>query len=447
MTSMLLNAMGFSFQSVSGMIFGRIGWTGLAAIIAGAVLLLSMSSRAVKFFSGPRGMATTAAVAVTCLALVGWNLNPSSWWPFPSFAFSNPFGSGLASWLPKFQLPSPGAANTRPAARPAKPTAVTFAADLPLLPPAGASMSGYAMPTMPGYGMPMTSGTGSQPSFPHIPQPVVTQQSLHPTTSVTTHTVTTQRGVTVASAAAGQSASAVTVASRSSGTVPSAGGGGGFGSMTTANGNHPASQQPTQTTNTMATMPPMHQATQGHPAGMPSMPGAHPAGGGSGYESMMAAYENQRPGMGSMAQGQPGGVSGVHSGHGTGRGSKATARRKSRTQPQAVDPMNTMMGAMMPANPVTPAHAAGAHAGGGTDHGSMTKAQRNRQAIHQMNLEAEAQMNMMMGNMANPMMPGQAGGMNHTGGVHPGGAGHGMGAHPAGGHPGGANNHLTGRHR
>ena len=73
------NLKGWLFSSITqwlhwliGLVFQTIGWGGIVAVLAGLVLLASLSARAVKFFHSPRGMATATAFLLGGLAIMWW---------------------------------------------------------------------------------------------------------------------------------------------------------------------------------------------------------------------------------------------------------------------------------------------------------------------------------------------------------------------------------------
>ena len=197
MASFVLDMIGSSLHSLAGLILGSLGWGGIVALVAGLLLLLSLSARTLKFFSSPRGMAVTAAVMLAGLAWMWWmwgskpvsgDTTPITYQPpikEPQHAFTEP--------RPKAEASPVGAMVVQPD-RAMVPASVTPL--LPLVPVTGAV-------AVVGPSLPMPTTVRLPPIIVPLPRHTPPHRQAAETS---THTVTTQRGAKPAASPAGNAA-------------------------------------------------------------------------------------------------------------------------------------------------------------------------------------------------------------------------------------------------
>jgi hypothetical protein len=70
--SMIWDLLFGMLRGLAGMVIDRIGWGGVVALLAGAILLLSLSARMLKAMTSRRGLAVTAGVVAFALVFLGW---------------------------------------------------------------------------------------------------------------------------------------------------------------------------------------------------------------------------------------------------------------------------------------------------------------------------------------------------------------------------------------
>lgn len=184
MASFILDMIGSSLHSLAGLVLGSLGWGGVIGLAAAGLLLLSLSTAALKFLSSPRGMAATAAVMLVGLAWMWWM------WGKPVAAS----GSTPATLLAQTEQPQHAFAGLGPKAEAVPVGAMVVQPDramvpasatllLPLVPVAGAvAVVGPSLP------MPTTI------RLPPVIVPLPRHTPPHRQADTSTHTVTTLRG-------------------------------------------------------------------------------------------------------------------------------------------------------------------------------------------------------------------------------------------------------------
>lgn len=187
MASFVFETIGASLHSLAGLILSSIGWGGIVAGAAGLLLLLSLSARALKFFSSPRGMAATAAVMLAALVFLWW-----TWGKTAPAAVRSPHALLTQTGPPKtaFAEPRPKPAEPLPlqavAVEPEPP--LTVARATPLMPPMTGAIQAVA-------GVVLALPPPTTRRLPPIIVPLSRHTAPpHPKAGTSTHTVTTQHG-------------------------------------------------------------------------------------------------------------------------------------------------------------------------------------------------------------------------------------------------------------
>jgi hypothetical protein len=106
--NLLLSGIGYSIRAMAAEIFRVLGWGGVAVLLGGVLLFLSMTINTMKELSRPRGMLVSAAVLAAGLAFAWWS------WPTAQAATPGTGGGGTA----RLTQPEGRYAKKEPVARP-----------------------------------------------------------------------------------------------------------------------------------------------------------------------------------------------------------------------------------------------------------------------------------------------------------------------------------------
>ena len=149
MSGMIFQTIGFSLRSMAGLVLHTIGWAGVVTVLAGTVLLLTMSARLMKIFASPRGMAATAAVLLASIAFL--------WATWPQAATATPVA----------ETPHAGPAEVAPAQPKPKPKLLDVVAATPEPPPkpptVAAKRKRIVFPSLPYFTGPLAAALPSLP--------------------------------------------------------------------------------------------------------------------------------------------------------------------------------------------------------------------------------------------------------------------------------------------